>query len=170
MAVCALVAIGLIAGCGCSRFEKRSLLAEYEGTYRGIGLEFASGLGGEAEAVIDAQRVAVRMPAGAEIFSVSIPVAEVKPMTPEELAVSVNNETYRARTTGFRTANGYEFLFLRDPMDESEFGLTIISDRGLWLAALHNPAQVARGDFEKLLTQLEKDGPSIVPRLPQAGP
>lgn len=152
-----------------------SPLATFEGTYLGFSpTDESAVVMGEMEIVISHENIAVRMATGLKIETDTTNPADFISMTSEEVQAEFNSRSAIVdRTVGFRTENGHpKLLFLKDAADD-ELGL-IVRTGGmgemLGPTVLFSPDQVARGDFDKAVSEIEKNaGKGVLPRLRNNG-
>lgn len=156
--------------------QERNSLEGWSGVYLGFFPTDESAIGiGEIEISID-EEVKFRMATGLEIREEKIAAAEFFPMTSHEIEEEFEaGSGYPKRVVGFRTETGFpKFLFLKDPKEGEEFGLKVLVGNDpddLFSSSLFNPEQIARGDYEKTIRNIEEEfgEEGVIPRLRNGG-
>lgn len=149
-------------------------LGPYSGEYRGIMRSDSSPIGyGEVEMRINKRTLTVRIATGKGVDVQERKWDEYLPLSKGEVAALFRaGSAYPARVSAFRSGKNrwpMKILFLSDPSFENrEFAVTLRHD--IFDTMLLGPAQLARGDFEKMLKIVENQyGKGRLPRLPAAG-
>lgn len=145
-------------------------LVPYAGEYRGIIRSDSSPIGyGEIRLRVGKDGLKTWIATGKNLDRQERPSEEFVLLGAAETAALFRaGSPYPGRVTAFRSSRGrwpMKVLFLRDPsFERKEFGVTLRHD--LFDTMLLSPAQVARGDFDKLLKAVEDQyGKGSLPRL-----
>ena len=157
--------------------EQKESLKSFEGIYLGFSpTDESDVMMGEMEITIKGADIKVRMATGHRIQEEKISAVDFVQMTVREVKeIFKDGSEYPARTVGFkaREESGFpKLLFLKNPA-ENEFGL-IVRTGGmgeiLGPTLLYSPSQIARGDYEKAVQNIElKAGKGVLPRLRNGG-
>lgn len=167
-----LVALFII---GCNH-GKGGSMQEFKGVYFGFAPTDESAVGlGELEVTISDTKIKARMATGLKIEDDDLLVSNLQPMTSEEVTAEFRpGSPLASRVVGFRAGSGHPILlFFKNPTDD-EFGLLVrtggIVEEAFGPELLYSPAQVARGCFEKAISNIEQAaGKGVVPRLRSDG-
>ena len=175
VAVCFGFIAAVCFGANTASSMKQGSLNDYEGVYLGLSpTDESAVMLGEMEITISGRDVKIRMATGTKIQEERMNVAEFVSMKAQEVKeIFKDGSEYPARTVGFKTKRGFpKLLFLKDPK-EDEWGL-IVRTGGmgeiLGPTVLYSPVQVVRGDYEKIVRNIEKEaGKGVLPRLRNKG-
>ncbi len=147
----------------------------FVGTYRGIMRSDASPVGyGEVEMVIDSAGLKIRIATGSRIDVQERPAAEFIALgLVQTAALFKPGSEYLKRFTAFSSARNrwpMKMLFMSDArFEKNEFAVILRHD--FFDTMLLGPAQVARGDFERLLKAADDNlGKGRLPRLKVMAP
>lgn len=173
-----LVTLGFLAGflfVSSAQSAEEATLAQYKGVYMGFSPTDESAVGyGEMEFTISDKDMKIRVATGTSIHEEKTSIAEFVPMSVNEVKEMYREgSVYPARTVGFRGKAGFpKLLFLKDPVPE-EFGLIVYTGGAgdvLGPTVLFNSAQIARGDYEKAIQNMEHMvGEGVLPLLRNGG-
>lgn len=154
---------------------EQSSLSAHEGMYLGFSpTDESAVVMGEIEMIIARDAISIRMATGLKIQAESMKADDFVPMTEQEIAAEYNpGSDAPAQLVGFRTNHGNPKLLLMK--DKSAEGPGLIVRTGgmgemLGPTLLFNPVQVARGDFDKAVAELEQHaGKGVLPRIRNSG-
>ncbi|MDB5193987.1 MAG: hypothetical protein JWN50_1 [Parcubacteria group bacterium] len=152
-----------------------SSLGSLEGTYRGFApTDESAVMMGEMEIVISRESVSVRMATGLKIETHVMKLSDFVPMAQEDVAAEYKpGAPVVSSILGFKMGDsGLKFLFMKDVMAEGPGLIVRTGGMGEMLGPtiLFTPAQVARGDFDKVISEIEKEaGKNVLPRISKNG-